>query len=157
VPGYFQTSPWLTHAPLRYLWMIPLLYLYLIFAALDPARVTFPSETYISAIYSSRTFPQWSISYALLMAESLFPLSCFSCPRNPKRLASVFLSSHWLLATLFPSQSQLEAGTLSADLRVPCDVRSQINTNNIRTHPNKHLSVMCLNEDHIHTKHVFYH
>jgi hypothetical protein len=32
---------------------------------------------------------------------------CISCPENPKSPASVSLPRHWLLASLFPSQSQL--------------------------------------------------
>lgn len=38
--------------------------------------------------------------------ESLLLLLCF-LPRNPKSPTSVSLPSHWLLATLFPNQSQL--------------------------------------------------
>jgi hypothetical protein len=55
--------------------------------------------------------------------------------RNPKGPTSVSLPIHWLLATLFPSQSQLGTGTLSSDVWVPCDFGSRMNTNSIRTNP----------------------
>jgi hypothetical protein len=114
-----------------------LLNLYFILAALDPSGVLqgllSPLHLHFSRL-SLLHFPG-VVSYTLVMVGCPLPSLLHFLSRNPKGPTSVSLPIHWLLATLFPSQSQLGTGTLSSDVWVPCDFGSRMNTNSIRTNP----------------------
>jgi len=103
-------------------------------------------------------FPAWPISYALVMAESLIPLSCTSCPEILKvpPLSPGSAIGHWQLN--FPIRANLGAGTLSPALQFPGDfLGAELTQIALEPIPNKYLSVESLEKGFPHTKPMFYH